>query len=363
MIMKKRLLFNSLAGMTLFLLLPLYATGQSALTVPYLTSELTIDGIIDDWPLEIEYVPLNNYINKVEGWIVEGEEFSSTPFSQSDLSAQMLVAHDLKFFYLFVEVMDDVDGVQDDLNWKSDNVEFFFNPDLGNDIPYDGESSNYTGSDGITDAIQHRIARDTTISKGLNLSPNWVTENWNYEFVVNNQTASYTIEVKVPLDSIFTDHTNVGDWVPDGTSLGLPIKEGTQFGFEVMVTDYDKTDETDDDQNRDGHVCWANNSGNDLAYRNTGLFGTVTLGAQTNNIQNTQNNYSYAYPNPCVNNILLKNAGKLSKIEIYNVLGKKVMSKDSPTSHVNVSTLNQGIYFLNITTNSGNIHTLKIIKK
>lgn len=359
-----RFLFLNLMLISLATMMNKGYSQNASMTVPYLTNELTIDGNIDDWPLEIEYVPLENYINKVEGWVVEGVEFSKTPFDQSDLSAQMLVAHDLKYFYIFIEVMDDIDGVQADTRWKSDNVEFFFNPDLGNDLPFNGTDKNYTGSDGITDAIQHGIARDTTINQGMLLSPNWVTRYWDYKFMVNNQTTGYTVEVKVPLDSVFTDHTNIADWVPDGHSLGLPIKEGLQFGFEVMITDYDNTAQTADagNVNRDGHLCWSNSSGNDLAYMNTGLFGTITLGSKTSSIENRLFENKLVLQNPVYDMIRLKGENRIRKIELFNITGTEVLSLDKPTSEINISNLERGIYLLKAYGRKGQITIEKIYK-
>lgn len=333
---------------------------NESLTLPYINTPLTIDGVIDDWPVSIDYTPLTHYINKTKDWVIQGEQWSKDPFDQADLSAQMLVAYDLEYFYLFLEVTDDIDAKQD-AKWKSDDVELFFNPDPGNDIPFDGENKNYTGSDGVTDALQLTFPRDTVAFVG---GPGWIIRDWDYEFAVVNQTSSYTFEIKLPWDSLFTDHTNIGDWIPDRTPLIVSAEPGYTMGFDIMITDYDGN-ETFEDHNRDGHLQWSNESGIDLCYMNTGLFGTITLDPNTSTIKNSLDKIS-TYPSPFSENLNIKGLRKGQNIQIHNLLGQKVFSlKDveEKTINLNLNKLEKGIYILGIYDDTGVVSSSKIVKK
>ena len=70
------------------------------------------------------------------------------------------------------------------------------------------------------------------------------------------------------------------------------------------------------------------------------------------------------YPNPVTNTIYLKSSGinEITKIEIFSVLGQKVIEQKSDLSIVNVENLIKGIYFLKVY-NGKSYSTIKIIKK
>ena len=70
------------------------------------------------------------------------------------------------------------------------------------------------------------------------------------------------------------------------------------------------------------------------------------------------------YPNPVTNNIYLKTTGikELTKIEIYSILGQKVLEQKKDLRIVNVESLISGIYFLKVY-NGKSYSTIKIIKK
>lgn len=69
------------------------------------------------------------------------------------------------------------------------------------------------------------------------------------------------------------------------------------------------------------------------------------------------------YPNPVKNtlNISLNTATELQKVEVYNMLGKKVLS--TTTTHLNTSSLSSGLYLLKITSTSNKVGVKKFVKK
>ena len=77
-----------------------------------------------------------------------------------------------------------------------------------------------------------------------------------------------------------------------------------------------------------------------------------------------QQNAISVYPNPIDDNTLYIESNKALQVEIYNVLGKKIIATriDAIQNKVNVGFLYSGIYLLKLSSDSGSI-TKKIIKK
>ena len=70
------------------------------------------------------------------------------------------------------------------------------------------------------------------------------------------------------------------------------------------------------------------------------------------------------YPNPASTRIFLDNVAdtNLENISIFNALGAEVMKFGIPTPSIDVSTLENGIYFIQLTIN-GTLLTKMIIKE
>lgn len=68
------------------------------------------------------------------------------------------------------------------------------------------------------------------------------------------------------------------------------------------------------------------------------------------------------YPNPTSTFFTLSvtNNLTLKKVEVYNLVGKRVLNTTSET--LDVSSLTSGVYFARITTDKGQLH-VKVIKK
>ncbi len=67
------------------------------------------------------------------------------------------------------------------------------------------------------------------------------------------------------------------------------------------------------------------------------------------------------YPNPANSVLNIETSVEISKIEIYDILGKNVLSTESTT--IKLSSLRKGIYLLKIYDNEYNIKTRKFIKE
>ena len=80
-----------------------------------------------------------------------------------------------------------------------------------------------------------------------------------------------------------------------------------------------------------------------------------------NGVDTHEKNNACIYPNPAkdVLNIILSD---VRNIEIYDLLGKMMLSEANPDSRINVSSLSQGLYIVKITTDN-DCYTEKFIKK
>ena len=82
-----------------------------------------------------------------------------------------------------------------------------------------------------------------------------------------------------------------------------------------------------------------------------------TLGLEDNTLPN---NDISVYPNPTSDVINISSNLSITSLELFNILGKKVMQSESVTNRLVVSELPSGIYLLNINTEKGNL-TKKVI--
>ncbi len=82
------------------------------------------------------------------------------------------------------------------------------------------------------------------------------------------------------------------------------------------------------------------------------------------NVSDNQQQHFLLYPNPIDDILHIESTNSTTNISIkvFDILGNQVLSKKSMTSQLNVSHLKRGVYFLNITTEQGNV-TKKLIKK
>ncbi|MCC6816031.1 MAG: T9SS type A sorting domain-containing protein [Saprospiraceae bacterium] len=91
------------------------------------------------------------------------------------------------------------------------------------------------------------------------------------------------------------------------------------------------------------------------------LFNKESVG--TKNIQ--RNIAVRMFPNPAQNQLNIDYNSGLSRIDIYNVVGSKVLSyKSEPSKSYDISMLEDGVYFIKFITTEGKIlRTLKLVKK
>jgi len=68
----------------------------------------------------------------------------------------------------------------------------------------------------------------------------------------------------------------------------------------------------------------------------------------TTNINETEINNFKIYPNPVNNTLNIKTDKKIKRIEIYDVIGKIVLSENNPANSIDVEQLESGLYSISI---------------
>jgi hypothetical protein len=69
------------------------------------------------------------------------------------------------------------------------------------------------------------------------------------------------------------------------------------------------------------------------------------------------------YPNPAQNEIKIAGLENVAKIEIFSIIGNKVLSVSNPSEIIDISSLEQGVYAVKLTLTNGNVSNQVIIKK
>ena len=94
-------------------------------------------------------------------------------------------------------------------------------------------------------------------------------------------------------------------------------------------------------------------------------YGILNFGNTLNAVLATDNSTKFnslkIYPNPVINNFTFDTTEKISSVELYDVLGRKLQSLQNQKTN-SVEQLKSGVYFLKVKTDK-NEYVEKIIKK
>ena len=86
------------------------------------------------------------------------------------------------------------------------------------------------------------------------------------------------------------------------------------------------------------------------------IIDNYTVGLEENNALNVE-----LYPNP-VNNVLTVKGDSIVKVAIFNALGQEVVAVEN-RNEIDVTSLNNGLYFVRVTDVNGNVSVNKIVKE
>ena len=86
------------------------------------------------------------------------------------------------------------------------------------------------------------------------------------------------------------------------------------------------------------------------------IINNYTIGLEENNALNVE-----LYPNP-VNNVLTVKGDNIVKVAIFNALGQEIVTVEN-RNEIDVTSLNNGLYFVRVTDVNGNVSVNKIVKE
>ena len=86
------------------------------------------------------------------------------------------------------------------------------------------------------------------------------------------------------------------------------------------------------------------------------IIDNYTVGLEENNALNVE-----LYPNP-VNNVLTVKGDNIVKVAIFNALGQEIVTVEN-RNEIDVTSLNNGLYFVRVTDVNGNVSVNKIVKE
>ena len=168
-------------------------------------------------------------------------------------------------------------------------------------------------------------------------------------------------------DKVGHDHVNPTD---DTNQDWVVNTEEDDTYITIHATRPLSTDDADDytfiNDDSDIDVIWAYGSSLTLEYHAARYYETITRTAVANTNKVDQIKFAM-YPNPAKTNlnIVLPSNIENAKVQIFDILGKKVLQKDLQTSYntLNVANLNAGIYLVKIVGKGNTFGVKQFVKK
>jgi len=150
-------------------------------------------------------------------------------------------------------------------------------------------------------------------------------------------------------------------------NMPQPLAEGVAFGLDIEAIDRDGVDNPDT-FGRDQTLFWYSDGD---SWNDRSVVGSVGLGSvglksaitSVNTSKLTSKNELEIYPQPSKDFITVKADKNLTNIEIYNVIGERIFSRNvnSKNPNIDISELADGCFFISAFTEKGLYCTKKFI--
>jgi hypothetical protein len=211
---------------------------------------------------------------------------------------------------------------------------------------------------GTYDAADVGYVDDFMVATGMTADPVVV----DTMFVVIDYT--YVTETTYVIDTLSTTYNKLGamwelpaaadwtewklNWTNPSTDIG---------GTLTLFLDNDLTDSPDyitpDKQAFDDmHAGWT--------YFDDFFYGEAEPGGINRDLVQYD---LHTYPNPASDVLYLSLQVPLSRVEVFNTIGQRMMDLDHPERILDISSLDEGMYFLNVTDKEGVVHKAKFLKQ
>lgn len=215
-------------------------------------------------------------------------------------------------------------------NWIYDtNANAFQDANLGSSIMMDNYTATTTGTESFLE-----LSVDLSIHTGSNLS-------FDVAYARYDDTFYDGLELRVSTDcgvtyaTLFSESGSTLATAPDASNFFVP--NASQWATKTVdLSAYDGSDNL--------IVAFVNigGYGQALYLDNILVESSETLTV----IDETINNELLVYPNPTSNKLTIKTSYDIDKVELYNILGKKVL--ESTNLELNLNPLSDGVYILQI---------------
>ena len=190
----------------------------------------------------------------------------------------------------------------------------------------------------------------------------------NYlEFVMpttdlENIKFSFAVETNGAAESLLIDYWDGNAWSTDNLSNAT---ESVPGDYEIMEFDFSNVSIANNNPDFrvrmrfDGADMFVDN-GDEVRFNNIALRGESTLASK----EFVQQNSIKVYPNPTYNFVKIEASHELKKLELFDILGKKVReySVRGTQKQINLEELSAGIYLLKVSAD-GQHTTVKLIKQ
>jgi len=246
--------------------------------------------------------------------------------ADADFQSDIKLSWDADYLYLYAVQNDDV---EEDYTWTLSSPWMFDNVEVFLQLDTNTVTTSYD-----THTIQLRICRglDSVETAGR-------AARTDYIYFVDNTATGWVTETAIPWTAVLA--------TADDPSLILDYVD-MEIGFDFSGADSDDTDGDLTVGNRDCQTGWdadepdtPEDRTEDNAWNNTSVFGRIVL--QPVALLTPSLDQINLYPNPTTGVLNLDVNGM---VDVYNVAGTLVKSVESVNYSINVSDLNEGIYFI-----------------
>lgn len=317
---------------------PEAAPAKNTFTVPYipLTDFVDADGVIQP----------DEYWKNVTVANVDRQALPAnlTPVI-TDSKGTMKLAWTEDYLYVLIEAEDATPinlPAGSETYWENDGAEIFMdmkNRRFVGQKRIEGEQHQIRFNLGRTDADTSHIMYAGVKEKviwGMMLSSN----GWRLEAQIpwaNMCNGSVAAE---DIDAFVTDS----------------IKAGKKVGWEVSIINANAAN------TRNSIMNWANDQQADKAYTTNEFYGELTLTGGPSAIKTKTVNQLKIYPNP-VNDMIFIASDNINSFKIIDISGKVVIEGKYLKNGINVSNLQNGIYFITAVDYDNNVTVNKFVKR
>ncbi|NLI25406.1 MAG: T9SS type A sorting domain-containing protein [Bacteroidales bacterium] len=271
-------------------------------------------------------------------------------------AASFMGTWDDNYLYLFLTVTDPNPFLYDGTDsWKKDGTQLYV--DVRNKLLLNS----------IDNMRQHQITlpyggaqSDISIWVGIQLAPYYAdsTKSLYLKYFSQSTSNGYNLEIRIPWAPMYFNNEDVNTY--DACLAAKTIHQGDTLGFEVQMNNYNPAT-----GNREQILTWSSTpNDNPGAYQNSGVWGGLKLVGTSGVDQYASGNKMKVYPNPVSDKMQVELKG-LRNVEVYNLVGQKVLSVQATTDMqvVNTKDLAKGMYLVKAIDNKGVSYSQKIMVK